>query len=89
MNKEEELKQQLNINLYAILKNVYNQRTLTSEAYVLIMEDLELYADGQSRETAIQFKMDTGPLTPQIVDGEKKVQESIEKLYDNWHKKKH
>ena len=53
--KAEEFKKQLNINLDAILKNVYNHRIGISEAYLLIMEDIKQYADEQSREEAIEF----------------------------------
>ena len=42
------------------------------------------YASLREKETAVKFRMDTSPLTPQIVDGEKKVREQTERLYDNW-----
>ena len=43
--------------------------------------------ESYAKETAVKFRMDTSPLTPQIVDGEKKVREQTERLYDNWKNK--
>jgi len=60
---------------------------IMSSSYEDGLKAIQQYADEQSRETAIQFKIDTSPLTPSIVDGEKKVREATEKLYDNWKSK--
>ena len=55
MMKAEEFKKQLNINLDAILKNVYNHRIGISEAYLLIMEDIKQYADEHGWDEALRY----------------------------------
>ena len=57
MKKAEKTKRLLNINLSAILKNVYSHHISTSEAYQLIMEDIKLYADEQKEKYAYQQAM--------------------------------
>ena len=55
-------------------------KRLNKEVHPYPLSVLMSYA----KEIAVQFKMDTSPLTPQIIDGEKKVREQTERLYDNW-----
>ena len=44
------------------------------------VEDIESYA----KQHVIEFTLSQSPRTPIIIDGEKKVRERIEKLYNEW-----
>ena len=83
MDRVEELKKQFILDWMPPFMEEYEPGAFEKDVDNLLQQ----YADEQSRETAIQFKIDTSPLTPSIVDGEKKVREATEKLYDNWKSK--
>ena len=58
-----------------------------TDSTISFKEQVVAWIESYAKETAVKFRMDTSPLTPQIVDGEKKVREQTERLYDNWKNK--